>query len=201
MPDDGESESRTGHRVRKSKVGRVAAGGTRKPGVDTMKGHDHTNDRAMTPVIGIVLLIAITVLLAGTAGAFFFGFADDTTELSQPQTTIQFEDTISGGSDTVTVKHLNGESVEADNLYVRIDGARCSGGDNPNGRYNVDDDFGFPAEKMSAGMTVQVGKELGPGGTTICSGSDLDLTDATVTVTWDSGESKTRTYASWEYEG
>jgi len=194
---DVESETETDSGRRIETVGHAAVGRTRRTGVHNMKGHERINDRAVTPVVGIILLLAITVLLAGTAGAFFFGFADDNARSGQPRATIQFEDSIGSGSDTVTVKHVTGKSIDSDDLYVKIDGAKCSAGGSPDGRYNLKSDFGFSPSAMSAGMTVQVGSTLGPGGTTICSG-DLDLSSATIRVVWDNGEGQSGTYNTWE---
>lgn len=165
-----------------------------------MRHAEQLDDRAATPVVGVVLLLAITVLLVGTAGAFFFGFTQQPAEAEQPMAVIEFEDDIGSGSDTVTIKHTGGERVLAANLYVELDGAACTGGGSPDGRYNVADDFGFPAEEMSAGMTTQVGRELGPGGTVLCggAGNELDLSDATITVGWENADGNSGTYAEWE---
>ena len=159
------------------------------------------SEKGMTPVVGIVLLLAITVLLVGTAGAFFFGFTQQPVEPEQPRAVIEFEDSIGSGSDTVTIKHTSGELVLVENLYVELDGAECTGSGSPDGRYNVADDFDFPAEEMGAGMTTQVGQELGPGGTVVCAGAgnELDLSDATVTVGWENADGNSGTYAEWEH--
>lgn len=37
-------------------------------------------DRAVSPVIGVILMVAVTVILAATAGAFLFGFGNDNSE-------------------------------------------------------------------------------------------------------------------------
>jgi flagellin-like protein len=168
-----------------------------------MREHERFDDRAVTPVVGIVLLLAITVLLAGTMGAFVFGFSNEPAEAEQPAAVFEFEDDVQpGSSDTMTIKHVSGKPVLAGNLYVKIDDAACTGGGSPDGRYSVADDFDYPSDDMGAGETTQVGKELGPGGTTLCAGASnqLDLSDATVTVVWENSEGATGTYQRWDGE-
>lgn len=163
--------------------------------------HDRFDDRGVTPVVGIVLLIAITVLLAGTIGAFVFGFSDEPAEAEQPTAAFEFEDDVdSGSSDTVTIEHASGEQVLAENLYVKIDDAACTGSGSPDGRYNVADDFDYPNDDMGAGETTQVGRELGPGGTTLCpgAGNQLDLSNATITLVWENSKGASRTYQNWD---
>jgi flagellin-like protein len=172
----------------------------RSGGGEHMHDTNTLDERAVTPVVGIVLLVAITVLLAGTAAAFFFGITDQTAEAEQPTAAFEFEDDVGGGSDTVTVKHVSGQPVLAVNLYIKVEGATCSsGGGSPDGRYNVADDFNLGADEMGAGMTVQVGTDLDFDGTRdLCpSGGDLDLSDATVTVLWENSEGASGTYESW----
>jgi flagellin-like protein len=166
-----------------------------------MRHTKRLNDRGVTPVVGVVLLVAITVLLAGTAGAFFFGFTQQPAEAEQPRAVIEFEDSVDSGSDTVTIKHTSGKQILAENLYVNLDGTECTGSGSPDGRYNVADDFNFPAEEMGAGMTTQVGQELGPSGAVVCAGAGngLDLSDATITVSWENANGNTGTYAEWEH--
>lgn len=162
-----------------------------------------SNDRATTPAIGVVLILAITVLLAGTAGAFFFGFTQQPAEAEQPTAAFEFDDDVGSGSDTVTVEHANGGNILAENLYITVEGAACSAGGSPDGRYNVAEDFSIGGDKMGAGMTVQVGTDLDFDGTRdLCTGGgDLDLSDATITVRWENSDGASGTYNSWTTDG
>lgn len=168
-----------------------------------MNGRTRMDERGITPVVGIVLLVAITVLLAGTAGAFFFGFADRPAEVEQPTVAFEFEDSVGSGDDTVTVKHTSGEKVLAKNLYVKVTDAECAGGSgSPDGRYNVKDDFDFPAEEMGAGMSFQFGADMDlDGNRDLCTGGGtLDLSDATLTVVWENADGSSGTYKEWQNE-
>lgn len=44
-----------------------------------MKHNNANNDKAVSPVIGVILMIAITVILAAVIAAFIFGMAGDIT--------------------------------------------------------------------------------------------------------------------------
>lgn len=159
-----------------------------------MQDRNTLDNRAVTPVVGIVLLLAITVLLGGTAAAFFLGVADQPAESEQPTAAFEFEDDVGSGPDTVTVEHVSGDKVHAKNLYIKVDGATCDSGGSPDGRYNVADDFSLSATEMGAGMTVQVGNNL-------CTGGGLNLSDATITVVWANSEGASGTYQSWTANG
>ena len=168
-----------------------------------MIGPHPRSERGVTPAVGVVLILAITVLLVGTAGAFFFGFTQQPAEAEQPTATFEFDGDVTSGSDTVTVEHVSGQHILAENLYVEVDGATCSGGGSPDGRYNVAEDFSIGGSEMSAGMTVQVGTDLDFDGTRdLCTGGgDLDLSKATVTVVWENSDGTTGTYDSWHGDG
>lgn len=161
-------------------------------GLRTMQRHI-PHDRAVTPVVGIVLLLALTVLLAGTIGAFVSGFSEEPAEAEQPAATFEFEEDISsGGSDSITVEHKNGSPILAENLYVKVDDATCSESGTAVGRYNIADDLAFPSNEMGTGKTVLVSA------TQVCSGGDLDLSAATVMVVWENSEGTSGTYQHWE---
>lgn len=45
-------------------------------------------ERAVSPVIGVILMVAITVILAATVGAFLFGFGNNSEEEVQAGVTV-----------------------------------------------------------------------------------------------------------------
>ncbi len=143
-----------------------------------------TDETALSPVVGILLLLSLTVLLGATAATFAVGLSDEPTE--SPSAAFSFDaDRASGSSDTVSIKHRAGETIEADNLYVVVEGVTCSGSDDPNGEYNVDDDFEMGPDVMSSGMSIRYGRDIDIDGTTeVCSGGDLSVEGATFTIVW-----------------
>ena len=80
--------------------------------------------RAVSPVIGVVLLVAVTVVLAGTVVAFFLG-ADSGLRQPAPQVAQASADLdrqgsgVSGG--TVTVTHQGGDPVTVADIRVVVD--------------------------------------------------------------------------------
>ena len=72
-----------------------------------------TEDRAVSPVIGVILMVAITVILAAVIGTFVLGLGDQVSE-NAPQASFSFDFT----SDNVTITHEGGESLDASNINV-----------------------------------------------------------------------------------
>jgi len=76
------------------------------------------DDDAVSPVIGVILMVAITVILAAVIASFVLGLGDQ----SNPAPTADFNfDYDSSGSETVTVTHGDGDEVVAGNVYLRGD--------------------------------------------------------------------------------
>ena len=72
-----------------------------------------TEERAVSPVIGVILMVAITVILAAVIGAFVLGLGGETQET--PQVSLSF----SGDADEVTVAHRGGDTLDTDDLELR----------------------------------------------------------------------------------
>jgi flagellin-like protein len=92
------------------------------------------DDRAVPPVVGVMLMVAITVILAAVVGTVAVGFTDRF-EQSTPQTSFGFEydaGTTAGvdcsfdvtddsDAGTLTVAHESGEAIDGDQLYLLTD--------------------------------------------------------------------------------
>jgi flagellin-like protein len=79
-----------------------------------------TDDDAISPVIGVILMVAITVLLAATVASFVLGFGDQ----QDPGIRASFDfdyDSDWGGTNEglVTVTYNSGDEVTAQTLYIR----------------------------------------------------------------------------------
>ena len=77
-----------------------------------------TEERAVSPVIGVILMVAITVILAAVIGSFVLGLAGDVSEAA-PTAQISFE--YDSDANDVTLIHDGGSSFESDS--VRLAGA------------------------------------------------------------------------------
>jgi flagellin-like protein len=78
-----------------------------------------TEDRAVSPVIGVILMVAITVILAAVIGTFVLGLGDQVSE-SAPQAQFTFDYSGGPSDGTVNVTHDGGDSIEAADLNVSI---------------------------------------------------------------------------------
>jgi flagellin-like protein len=71
------------------------------------------DERSVAPVISVILMVAITVILAAVIGVFVLGLGEDL-EAEAPQSTFEFEYNAQTGN--VTVSHTNGDPVNGDQL-------------------------------------------------------------------------------------
>lgn len=67
-------------------------------------------DRAVSPVIGVILMIAITVILAAIIGTSVLGFGQNVQ--STPQTNVEFD--FDRGDTSVNVTHGGGDRLDDD---------------------------------------------------------------------------------------
>ena len=77
-------------------------------------------DRAVSPVIGVILMVAITVILAAVIGVFVLGLADDLGD-GPTQATLSFD----GDGSELTIAHDGGDSMdfEAGDYALVLDGS------------------------------------------------------------------------------
>lgn len=118
---------------------------------------------------------------------------DKTSQGQVPTVALQTDYDV-GSSDELTFTHNSGETVDTQYLYVRVRGASCSGTDDPNGEHDADTDL-HVGDTFSAGRTITL--EGGGGSGALCP-NHLDLTGATVTVSWRTGTGTSSTIATWD---
>jgi len=119
-----------------------------------------TEDRAVSPVIGVILMVAITVILAAVIGTFVLGLGDQVSESApQAQFTFDFD-----GDRNVNVTHDGGEAIEADDINITTgvavdvssDGSSYSGAATSVNLVDGDFDSG---DSITAGTTIYVRTE------------------------------------------
>jgi flagellin-like protein len=79
--------------------------------------HLITDDRAVSPVIGVILMVAITVILAAVIGTFVLGLGNQVQDTA-PQATFTFdyeEDDSGTGAYNVTATHDGGDKFDDSN--------------------------------------------------------------------------------------
>ncbi|MFB9810965.1 type IV pilin [Haloarcula sebkhae] len=82
------------------------------------------DDSAVSPVIGVILMVAITVILAAVIATFVLGLGDSVSNTA-PQASFSFDyiedDSADNAGDVgvVTVTHNGGDSIPQSELYAR----------------------------------------------------------------------------------
>ncbi len=67
----------------------------------------YNKEKAVSPVIGVILMVAITVILAAVIGSFVLGFGGETA--AAPQATLQMN--INSANDNITLQHNGGDGI------------------------------------------------------------------------------------------
>ncbi len=76
------------------------------------------NDRGVSPVIGVILMVAITVILAAVIGSFVLGIGGDVQQTPQASLSVELNET----SQNITIAHEGGDSLTLNDLNVTADG-------------------------------------------------------------------------------
>lgn len=77
-----------------------------------------TDDRAVSPVIGVILMVAITVILAAVIGSFVLGLGNSVQQTA-PNANFQFDFEENSGVYNVTATHTGGNTI-ADGSTVTL---------------------------------------------------------------------------------
>jgi len=95
-----------------------------------MPARNLTGDgRAVSPVIGAVLMVAITVILAALIGTFVLGLSDSAEETPQASFSLEpYDDDADNDPDAVVITHESGDRFPAGTVTVRAAGDTFSWG-------------------------------------------------------------------------
>jgi flagellin-like protein len=156
-----------------------------------------TDDDAVSPVIGVILMVAITVILAAVIGTFVLGLGDQVSNTSPTASfTFEFTDASSGTTDSLDVTHDGGDQITASQLTFAASGV-VEKNDGTNDDLSVassnawpDASSAGPNDDVGAGSTATIDNSLfqdapGSSGDGFNSG-EVDLSGATVRVVWSS---------------
>jgi flagellin-like protein len=119
-----------------------------------------TDDDAVSPVIGVILMVAITVILAAVIASFVLGLGDQ----NNPAPTTSFDFDYDGSSEQLTISHEDGDELTLSNLYIRGDTLGTTG--------QLDSSTGFSSEpsgsdwKAGESLVIDQSGESPPGGYT-----------------------------------
>ncbi|WP_318569924.1 type IV pilin N-terminal domain-containing protein [Salinigranum marinum] len=149
-----------------------------------------TQDRAVSPVIGVILMVAITVILAAVIGTFVLGLGDQVSE-SAPQAQFTFD---YDGDSKINITHDGGDAIDAGTLSitsginVNVSSTGSSYTPDPAASTTVE----LEGNGFSSGDTINAG-------TTIYVKGDGSFDGETVRIVWSSPNSdKTATVGQFE---
>lgn len=99
------------------------------------------SDRAVSPVIGVILMVAITVILAAVIGTFVIGIGQDSGQQTAQAAFSSVEATDGGTGtplpdDTVVIEHEGGDTVFDDQTTIQVEVGGTSSG---SFEFNADD--------------------------------------------------------------
>jgi len=87
------------------------------------------DDRGVSPVIGVILMVAITVILAAVIGTFVLGLGDSLEQTPQAQLDAELD-----GSNNIQINHNGGDTLDWADITVQVDGATAV---QPSGEFTV----------------------------------------------------------------
>ncbi|MFB6297079.1 MAG: type IV pilin [Salinirussus sp.] len=99
-------------------------------------------DDAVSPVIGVVLMVAITVILAAVMATFVLSFGEQVSG-DVPQASFSFDQNRTNSPIGVTITHESGATLDGDRISVL-------------GPASADLQKGFPDSEIAAGDTAEV---------------------------------------------
>jgi flagellin-like protein len=117
------------------------------------------DNKAVSPVIGVILMVAITVILAAVIGTFVLGLGDQVNN-NAPQASLEFE---YSNSTDVNITHVGGDELSNESIRVVADGYSQEAADYQSGSspYTAGDlifksGAGSTTDALNAGAEVRV---------------------------------------------
>jgi flagellin-like protein len=156
------------------------------------------DDDAVSPVIGVILMVAITVILAAVIGTFVLGLGDQVSD-SAPQASFNFD---FEGQDVASVTHDGGDAISDSNLEVLVGGNTAYDGEQTSNPFSDVDCNGNTAG-FSGTSTDNWGTDVTAGSTITLDGDGANSADCNgedirvVFSSSSSGETATLAQAEW----
>ena len=154
------------------------------------------DDDAVSPVIGVILMVAITVILAAVIASFVLGLGDQASQTT-PTASFAFDyEESSGTDDILTITHDGGDTIEANQLSPAVEGATDGSGGDATYTGGI---YGSVSE-VSAGTTTTIdGSDTSVWTDSGGSSTAADLNSATVRIVYESDNGDTTsTLATFE---
>ncbi|WP_245180824.1 type IV pilin [Haloarcula amylovorans] len=155
-------------------------------------------DRGISPVIGVVLVVAMVVVLSATVAVYVLDFGDQrATQAPQMAIVAEYSERTSGNGEYLNLSFESGETLDKQNLSLVVSGARDSGG---TAAPLTGDPLGTQAPtRITSGIeiTMHAGHfdAVDP-----AAGEHLDLSEATLRLVWkptDAGDADSYVIYRW----
>jgi flagellin-like protein len=96
--------------------------------IERIQQWTNESDRAVSPVIGIILMVAITIILGAVIGSFVLGVGGDINETPQvrlaasdaPDTVEDADPNNNGDDGLFVIEHSGGDTIEGENINVTV---------------------------------------------------------------------------------
>jgi flagellin-like protein len=143
-----------------------------------------TDDDAVSPVIGVILMVAITVILAAVIGTFVLGLGGSVQQTA-PQASFTFDftdDSATGSDDVLVITHDGGDEIDAARITINMNNVDDEAGNGPTNS-ELAGSVSWSTTPVSAGSSITIDGtgDLASAGSV---SGGLDLNEATVRVTW-----------------
>jgi len=100
------------------------------------------DNRGVSPVIGVILMVAITVILAAVIGGFVLGLGDSLQSAPQAQLDANYISEVGAtGNDGVELSHNGGDAIAAGDLEIKFDSDSAEGFNTASNTDWTDQDF------------------------------------------------------------
>ena len=88
--------------------------------IERKNDNSKKEDRGVSPVIGVILMVAITVILAAVIGSFVLGIGGDIQQA--PQASLSMEDA-TATSQNISLSHNGGDTLTLSELKFTVNGS------------------------------------------------------------------------------
>jgi len=134
------------------------------------------DDRGVSPVIGVILMVAITVILAAVIGTFVLGLGSNVGN-NAPSATFNWDYSGGDSGGDLTVTHQGGDAIENSTIDITSDPATAA---QDNITYSVSGDQWTAGDSATIGFTEEPNSAQ---------------------VIWQSSGGSSSILADWEYQG
>lgn len=162
---------------------------------------DGSGDRGVSPVIGVILMVAIVVVLAAVVATFALGFGDDT-QANPPSFggTVRYNQSTDGIGQSITIDRKAGDDIPVSKLSVDVIGAEVvdSGGTRIAVEY-TGNALSSIGSDLDAGDSITIDRgDFSKSGGSIGANEHLDLSHATVQFVWTDGPDTSAIVFQWK---